>query len=478
MAIHIILLIIFIINIALILSVVFIEHKNPNEAVLWIAVLTIFPIVGIIFYLIFGSTLGIKIRYLIREHKLSKGYYKYVYEQLNQVKSRYIYSEDPMKNNLKGMVEFNLNYSHGLITKYNEIETIISGKEKYNRLFKDIKEAQKSIHIEYYSIHNDEVGIALVEALTKKAEQGLDIKVMFDKMGSITTPMKMFNPLIKSGGKVRSVKPYFTHYRNHRKIVVIDGKIAYIGGMNIGKQYANLGKKKNPWRDTHIRIRGDGVYVLQYYFLGDWIFANKKENIDFYNKNIEVLFPTHNINNYLPCQFVEGGVNTEKESIKMSYLKMITSAKDRILIQSPYFIPDSSIFDALKMALASGVKVEVMLPEIKASFFLQPVGDYYIDKLLEYGIKIYKYKGYIHAKTLSIDGLVTCIGSVNLDIRSLQVDDEICGFIYDENFTRKHELIFENDKKSCNELDYEKFIDRGFWRKAQERFYRLFEPLM
>lgn len=470
--------IIFIINLALILSVVFIEHKNPSEALMWVAVLSILPVMGIVFYLIFGSTFGIKITCLIRNTKLHNEYRKSIYNQLEGIKKEHINLDNPLEKKLKGMIQFNLEYSESLLTEYNDIEQIISGKDKYEKLFGDIDKAEKSIHIQYYSIHDDIVGRALVEHLTNKAKEGVQVKVMFDGIGSITTSTRMFLPLIKEGGLVKRIKPYFTHYRNHRKVVVIDGNIGYIGGMNIGKQYANLDRKKTPWRDTQVRIKGDGVYLLQYYFLYDWFYVNKEKELDLEYEAMEELFPPHNIRKVLPCQFVAGGVNTDKEYIKMSYLKMISSAADKIIIQSPYFIPDSSLMDALKMAAASGVKIEIMVPNIKPSFFLQPVGDYYIDQLLDYGIKVYRYKGYIHAKTMSIDSVITCIGSVNMDIRSLQVDDEICAFVYDEQFATEYENIFKNDKKNSLELDYESFKNRSFGKKVLERFFRLFAPLM
>lgn len=465
-------------NLILILSVIFIEDKNPREAMLWVATLALFPIMGIIFYLIFGSTLGIKLKYYRNNKKLENEYRSYLYRQLEALTKEHIPESNKEEFKVKHMMRFNLNYSEGLITSHNEIKVYTEGVQHFKQLFQDIENATKSIHIQYYSIHNDRVGKALVEQLAKKASQGVSVKVMFDGIGSVTTPNRLFQPLVAAGGKFKRLKPFITHYRNHRKVVVIDGTIGYIGGMNIGEQYVNLAKKKTPWRDTQIRILGEGVYALQYYFLYDWCYANKPEEITFAKEELNALFPDHQITNALPCQFVAGGVNTEKEMIKMSYLKMINMAQKKILLQSPYFVPDSSILDAFRVAAASGVTIELMLPGIKPSFFLQPAADYYISKLLDYGVKVYWYQGYIHAKTLCVDGLVTCIGSVNMDNRSLLVDDEICGFIYEEEFAKEHEAIFEADKKHCIEMDYEAFRNRGILAHIKERFFRLFDPLM
>ncbi|WP_040213942.1 cardiolipin synthase [Clostridium polynesiense] len=470
--------IIFIINLLLIISVVFIEYKNPNEALLWVAVLCFLPVAGIIFYLIFGSTFGIKLTYMIRNNKLNNGYRQVLYKQLEQIKNQHLASSSLNENQLAAMVRFNLNYSESLITQNNRIEQIVGGEEKYKRMFSDMLSAEKSIHVQYYSIHNDIIGKKLIDILALKASQGLKVLVMYDGIGSITTPKSLFKPLMDAGGEVKRLKPFLTHFRNHRKIVVIDGKIAYTGGMNIGKQYVNLHKVKTPWRDTQIRIQGDGVYILQYYFLSDWFYSNKPKSIKIKEEELASLFPEHSIKDELFCQFVAGGVNTHKEYTKMSYLKMITSAKKKIYLQSPYFIPDNTLMDAFKMAAASGVDINIMIPNISPSFFLEPVGNYYISELIDYGVKVYKYKGYIHAKTMSIDSIASCIGSVNMDMRSLQVDDEICAFIYDDHFAEEYEKIFEKDIKNSIELDYEAFKNRGLKERILERFFRLFAPLM
>lgn len=468
----------FFIHFLLILSVIFLEHKNSNEALLWVCILSLFPVAGIFFYLIFGSTTAIKLTYAIHNKKLEKAYRQRIQEQLDSVAHAHVRPGDDTMQQVEAMVRFNMNYSESLLTQYNQIEQITNGKENYARLFADLQAAEHSIHIQYYAIHNDMVGQQLLDILTKKAKNGVQVKVMFDGFGSLTTPNRFFAPLVKAGGEFRRLKTFLTHYRNHRKIVVIDGKIAYTGGMNIGKQYQNMDKKKTPWRDTQIRVEGDGVYMLQYYFLSDWISSVRAKSLAAFQLDTQRLFPAHSIKKELYCQFVAGGAVNDKEYIKMSYLKMISSARESIRLQTPYFIPDGSIMDALKMAAASGVEIQIMLPNIKPNFFLEHVNNYYVSQLLDYGVKVYRYQGYIHAKTMSIDSLVTCIGSVNLDMRSLQVDDEICGFVYNEQFAADYEIIFEMDKLHCKELDYAAFRNRSFLSKMAERFFCLFAPLM
>lgn len=178
------------------------------------------------------------------------------------------------------------------------------------------------------------------------------------------------------------------------------------------------------------------------------------------------------------CQFVTGGVDNDKESVKMCYMSMIRSAQRQIRIQTPYFIPDCSILDALKTAAASGIKVEMMIPSVKANFFLDPITNYFAAEMMEYGAHVYKYNGYIHAKTMVIDDEICCVGSVNMDMRSLLVDDEICGIFYENGLVREYNAIFEEDLTHAKEYLPEDFAKRSAWTKLSERIFMLFTPLM
>lgn len=236
-----------------------------------------------------------------------------------------------------------------------------------------------------------------------------------DFIANLSTSKNMFASLVEAGGKVVRVKPYFTHYRSHRKIVAIGHEISYIGGMNIGKQYANMDKVKNPRRD--------------------W-----KHTISY----IHQIKPQDYKASHSLCQF----------------------------------IPDASVLDALKMAAASGVQIELMIPGIKASFFLDPVTNYYSGQLMEYGTKVYKYNGYIHAKTMIIDEELCCIGSVNMDMRSLMVDDEVCGVFYENELVNRYNGIYENDILHCKPYTWEQFLSRNKKEKLMESIFLPFAPLM
>lgn len=465
-------LILFIIYISMILMVIFVERKRPTEALLWVIIMICLPYVGTILYLIFGSTVAIKLTAWIRNKKLKAQPYDVELLSAAAMDKAQL-SEADMQ-----VVRFNAVYNASALTSYQKADFYTNGKEHYTHLFQDISNAKTCIFIEFYTIHHDMVGEKLVELLTQKAKEGVTVWVMCDFIANLSTPKKMFQPLVDAGGKVVRVKPYFTHYRSHRKIVTIDQKVAYIGGMNIGKQYANMDKKKNPWRDTQIRLEGASASVLNTYFLKDWLCSIKRsdwqDTISYLGKwKPEQYETTSDL-----CQFIVGGVDTNKESVKMCYLSMIRSAKKRIRIQSPYFIPDASILDALKAAAASGVEIELMIPGIKASFFLEPVTNYYSGQLLEYGTKVYKYHGYIHAKTMIIDDELCCVGSVNMDMRSLMVDDEICGVFYENQLVKRYNQIYDKDITNTTPYTWEEFQKRGKKEKFMESIFFLFAPLM
>ena len=465
-------LILFIIYISLILMVIFVERKRPTEALLWVVIMIFLPYLGTILYLIFGSTAAIKLTAACRKKKLKKQPYKI------NLSSPVPIDEGLLSESDLQVVRFNTVYNASALTCCNKADFFTNGKSHYSQLFYDIEHAKKCIFIEFYTIHHDMVGEHLVELLTKKAKEGLEIWVMCDFIANLSTPKRMFKPLVDAGGKVVRVKPYFTHYRSHRKIVSIDQQISYIGGMNIGKQYANMDKIKNPWRDTQIRLEGACTAVLNKYFFKDWLCSIKHHDwqyaIDYMNQmENEQYTPTASL-----CQFIAGGVDTDKEAVKMCYLSMIRSAKKRIRIQSPYFIPDASILDALKTAAASGIEIELMIPGIKASFFLDPVTNYYSGQLLEYGTKVYKYKGYIHAKTMVVDDELCCIGSVNMDMRSLMVDDEVCGVFYENQLVQRYNNVYNSDISNCTPYTWEQFKHRSQKERFMESVFLPFAPLM
>lgn len=464
--------IILIVNAITVFSIVFLEQKKPLDGLAWVLVVTLLPGLGMLLYLVFGSTIRIKIMYHIRQRDLTHDL-DIIMQKADTVGECQLNSLDEVQQT---NASFNHRYNHCQTVVYNSVDIITRGKEKYDRLFRDIKEARNSINILYYGFHNDRIGNQLVDLLTEKAMEGVSVRLLIDGIGSFFTPKKMFSALRMAGGKVCKIKPSLTHFRNHRKIVVIDGLIGYTGGMNIGNKYLGGFRNKSPWRDTQLRIKGDAVYSLQYLFYYDLYFVDSKEKID--KIELKTAFPGHDVEEHLPCQVVGGGIETDRQVIKMTYVKLINSAKKSIILQTPYFIPDDAVFSALQLALASGVEVLLMIPAQRSGLFLEAATFYYIDLLLPFGLKVYRYNGYLHAKTITVDESVTLIGTANMDVRSLELDDEVCVVFYNEAFTKKHLEIIRNDIHLSERLDIEAFQSRPLHVRMKEKFVKLFSPLL
>lgn len=461
-----------------IVCVVFLDNKNPGETLFWAVVIVCTRYVGIVLYLLFGSTLSIKLATFMRKQRFTTEWRKHAYSSLVTAPASDTQSFSPVCNEVIG---FNTGYNDSKLTSCSSHSFFTDGVSHYEQLFKDISEASESIHILFYTIHNDETGSQLVRLLTEKAREGVCVWVMFDFLANIRSPDRMFRELKRSGAIVKRLKPLVHQFRSHRKIVVIDNKIGYIGGMNIGNKYAGFDKCKTPWRDTQIRLEGDCICELQEYFLKDWICAlSKRQCLAIMPQLLDAARTAGNTpkTGGVPCQFVTGGVDTDNKSIEMCYLSLIRSAKRSIKIQTPYFIPTSSVLDALRVAASSGIAVEIMVPGIPSSFFLEPVTRYYCGQLLAVGGRILKYRGYIHAKTVTVDDELCALGSVNTDVRSLLLDDEIFGIFYGRDFVSEYLDIFEKDTAACDDYHLDEFQSRSNSQKFAEHLFLLAAPLM
>lgn len=454
-----------------IISILYIERKKPEEALAWVLILILFPVGGLVFYLVFGSTFRFKLRRL----RLKKRHYE-EYEKLQEYNPRK--KVEKTKDPFLEVLRFHENYSNSNFTQNNSVKIFTEGQEKFESLFKDIKQAEKHIHLLYFGIKNDDVGKELASLLAEKSREGVEVRLLYDRLGSLFTPKKFFRELIASGGKVCTIRPFLLdiNYRNHRKIVVIDGRVGYTGGMNIGRKYAGGHPRRKPWRDTHLRLKGEVVQKLQFIFLNDWIVAKKKVEEGVFSR-LDEFFPQPEKAGNTGIQVVASGADDD-QNIKMGYLRMIGSAKKKIWLQTPYLVPDETVFNGLLVAAASAIDVKIMLPSIPGNRFLKHTTNYNIGRLIDFGVRVFFYKGYIHAKTVTIDGQLSCIGSVNLDVRSLEINDEIYVYFHDPAFTAKYEEVFQKDLKTCVELDYEKFKQRGAWARFWEGIFSFFSPLI
>lgn len=463
------------------IAVLFIERKRADSTIAWVLTLLFLPVIGLLLYIFIGTARALVVEKKFRKkHLMDDEYEKVIKEQLDLIK--YSEPKDEILSRFKEMIMLNLNGSNSLYTADNEVKLFTSGEEKYESLFKDIKEAKEHVHLMYYIFNNDEIGNKLIDLLCEKATEGVEVRLIYDSFGNIKTKASNFNRLKKAGGQVVKFLPnpllnlLRVNYRNHRKIAVIDGKTGYLGGINIGDEYMGKDKRKSPWRDTHVRITGTSIVTLQLRFLSDWTYLTGEKIKD--TSDAEKYFVVHPADGKNAVQIVSSGPDSTKQQIKYSILKMMNMAKRTLCIQTPYFIPDDSIMDALAIAVESGVDVRVMIPGIPDKKFVYYVTLSYIEELLNMGVRVYAYNGFLHAKTVVCDDDIASIGSMNMDIRGFSLAFEVNSFIYNSDFAKECNEVFTRDIKKCKEITLSEFKKRSILRKILESIYRILAPLM
>ena len=469
------------INFLLMISMVFLEKRKPENIIAWLTALTFLPIIGFLFYIVFGSGLSVRTRRMIKKKRISER------DIIRNIKGIQTLEEAKVDGILKDDQELvSLCYSYGSYPlPGNDIKIYTNGSDKLADLKKDLLNAKKSINIEYYIFANDKTGNDIMKILCQKASEGVDVKLIYDSIGSRKAPRRFFKKLEDAGGQVGEFFPPFMHirlinlklnYRNHRKVVVVDGKIGYTGGINIRNDHLGLDKKLKPWRDTHIRVEGAGVYALQNIFLDDWRYCkNDNTPLRLYLEN--GYFPSPSIKGNATTQLVTSGPDSAVPKILEAYVKMITNAKKRVYIQTPYFIPDDVFISALRIAVKSGIDVRIMVPKIpdKKTVYLATLS--YLKEVAELGIKIYLYNGFLHSKTLLVDDNKLSIGTCNTDNRSFRLNFEDTVIIYSKELNKQHRDIFEDDIKHSQQVDLNYFKKKRWLTKILQAVMHLFSAI-
>lgn len=464
--------IVYAINFITVIILVCFRKNNPVTTMAWVMLFMLLPVVGGFIYLIFG--VGIRSYAMHRYRRKVEMNEEYIVNlQKDKIRE---YAREGVE--YSDMINFFLN-SGSVYTDNNSVKIFTDAKDKYQSLFEDIENAKESINLLYFIIRNDIVGNRLLDLLVKKAREGVKIRLMYDGLGSILTPKKLFNRLRREENcqvaeffPVRLFSASKINHRNHRKIAVIDHDIAYIGGMNIGDEYMGRSKSKNlPWRDTHLRIVGDAARCIEGYFSLDWQFSTDKE-VEICTRKPEKQ-PEK-----VGMQVVISGPDSKEEEIKSGMLKMMYSAKKYLYIQSPYFVPDQAFLTAVQIAAQSGVDVRVMIPGIPDKKYVYHTTMSYMDELLESNVRVYQYPGFIHSKTITVDDRLLTVGTANIDIRSFKLLFEINSFIYSSDKAKEHREIFEKDMEICHELTLAEYKKRGIINIIKEGFFRLFSPIM
>ncbi len=460
------------------------DNRSPQSTFAWIFLLVFFPLIGIVAYLFFGRGW----RAFSREDHLLR---QVLGSDENDALSRYIEDETKIiaamaatesvayKRKLLNLVHNNATSS---LTMHNRLRILQNAGEKYPQLLADIEAAHVCIHMAYYIWKEDEFTNKLKDLLIRKAKEGIEVRVLIDAQGLAVS--RKYLKTLRAGGvqifeyyNYRSpLKIHTISYRNHRKIVVIDGNIGFMGGLNLSQEHLDGGPYFDSWRDTHLRIEGQAARVLQGIFITSW-FNTTGERL-----SIERYLPNHSedVKENLPIHITTSGPDSQWNAIRQLYFQMIVAAEDHLYIQSPFFIPDASIMEALKATALSGIDVKLMCAPRGTAYTLPYwAANTYFAELVEAGARVFLYqKGYFHAKTVNIDSAVCSIGSANMDIRSFSINYEVNAVIYDEAVAKELEQDFLCDLEYCTEFTLEEYYAQGYLPRLRDSLCRLASPLL
>lgn len=468
------------VNVVLALIVIFFGRKNPRSTLIWVMCLTFLPVIGFILYLFLGQDYTKSKMFKIKE-KEDKYIRNFSNSQIDSIRDGKFWYTNSKSREYDDLIEMSLKLDESFYTQDNEVKLYFSGEDKFKALIEDLKNAEKTIDMQYYIFKHDIIGKKILKILEEKAKKGVKIRFIYDAVGGRTLRKPQFKKLKKYGGRVAiffpSIFPIINirlNYRNHRKIVVIDDKIAYCGGFNIGDEYLGKNKRFGFWRDTHIRIKGNGVWGLKIRFLKDWNYASGDEL-----KSISEMGKGFNSIGNSGVQIVTSGPDTTFDNIKNVMFKMINGAKKFIYIQTPYFIPDTGIMDALKTAILSGVNVNIMIPSKPDHIFVYWASYSYIGELLNMGANCYAYKkGFLHSKIMIVDDYISTVGSANMDIRSFMLNFEANAIIYDEKVNQDLKKQFFVDMIDSIQITKDLYENRTKIIKIKEAFSRLLSPIL
>lgn len=475
--------VLFIINILLALTVVFLERRNVAATWSWLMVLLFIPILGFLLYVIFGQNLSRRKLYKWNKRMLER-MQTLISEQRESLMNGTMTYLDPMVGQYRDLIYLNVSSNNAFITQDNGVHIFTDGVSKFNDLLMQIEAAQHHIHMQYYIVKNDSLGQRVMQALTKKAREGVIVRFLYDDIGSRSLKDSFFRDFLRAGGQRAAFFPsripylnYRVNYRNHRKLVIIDGKIGYMGGFNVGNEYLGMDPRFGFWRDTHLRLTGSVVRALQSRFVLDWNLAAATpvdSEMQYFPPRSEA-----SATEQVPIQIVASGPNEAWPHFVYTFLKMIHMAKSRILLQTPYFIPEESMLNALRIAALSGVDVRIMIPQKADHLFVHWASLYYVGELLQAGVKCYLYDyGFLHAKTIVVDGKVASVGTANFDIRSLRLNFETNALMYHEPTAKRLENIFWKDMEGCMELTLEEYGKRSLRIRFLESVSKLISPIL
>ncbi|MGO3183040.1 MAG: cardiolipin synthase [Aequorivita sp.] len=478
--------ILYIIIVILVCARVVYDTQSTTKTLAYLLAVIFLPFIGIIIYFSIGVN-----------YRKRKMYSKKVFnnpeveiamqKRILELSQTIFTTRSESVKNFKKLANLILNQTSSPITQGNDVTLLLNGENKFPKVLEALKNAKNHIHIEYYIYEADDIGCKIIDLLIEKAQEGVRVRFIYDDFGSREIRKKQV-PRLKAAGV--AVFPFYKiklialanriNYRNHRKIIVVDGVLGFVGGINVSDKYINTTDSKNDlyWRDTHLRIQGPAVSTLQYIFMGDWNYCAGEKLAPNTNYFPEVK-EAYQSNSDKIVQIAASGPDSDTPLIQQTLLQAINLAKEEILITTPYFIPGESIIEGLVIAASSGTEVKLLVPGISDSLLVNYAARSYYSRLLNAGAKIYRYqKGFVHAKTMVVDKQLTMVGTANMDLRSFDLNFEVNALVFDEAIAQELRLAFYEDLKDAPIIDVDKWNSRSKFTQLLEKLAGLFSPLM
>lgn len=456
---------------------ILLKNINPTKTLSYIIILVFFPFLGILVYYLFGQEYR-KEKIFNRKDILNKKVIKSVRQNLELSRSELKAIDIVLDEKIK-LVKLLNTSENAPLTLHNDLKVLKNGEQKFEYLIQDLQNAKHHIHLEYYILKDDIIGSKIIKLICDKAKEGVEVRLSYDDVGSSISKASK-EKMKHSGVQFYPFMPVFfssltgkMNYRNHRKIVIIDGYIGYVGGINISDNYMNY-DTTHYWRDTHLKVIGEAVQSLQIHFLTNWDFVSKDKLII-----SEKYFPKIIIEKELPIQIAASGPDTDWANIMEAIFTAINNAESYIYITTPYFIPNEQIYTALQVAAKSGISVKLLIPKKSDSKIAKYATDSYLEDLLRANVKVYRYtKGFIHAKTIVIDDIFSTVGTSNMDNRSFNINFEINALIYNKSKAIELKQMFEDDLCDSELVDFTEWENRSTIKKLKESISRLWAPLL
>lgn len=471
-----ILLLIYIVSAVFVCFVIVLQNRDPVRTLSWIIVILMLPFAGLLGYILFGQN--------YRKRKIFQK--KEIQDQFQIESSRVngdideSYAAMPASlAPLKRIIQLLRNNNKTRLTSHNEVLILVDGKETFEAIFKACRNARSFIHIESYRLLSDEIGGQLKEILMERASAGVEVRLIYDDVGSWKLKKSYIREMRKAGIQIRPFMPvtfpFLTskiNFRNHRKIVVVDGEKGYVGGLNFAGKYLHGTAKLGPWRDTHMEIRGEAVHSLQRLFVLDWYFVSGEMLTD------PEYFRIRAVENNCYIQLAHSGPDSDWASIMQAYFFAITMARKSICISTPYFSPNENVLTALITASMAGTEVRLLLPAKSDSRIAHWSSRSYLKELLDAGVEVYLYEeGFNHSKYMIVDEIMASVGSVNVDYRSFDINFEVTALVYHPAFAAKMMDLFDQDLQKSRQIKLADWEKRSFADKARESLARIFSPL-